>query len=409
MHAFGEAIPEESRAGRREPKEAEMLAHIQGAHVLLVEDNEINQQVACEILQGAGLTVSLANDGQEAVDAVQENEFDAVLMDVQMPVMDGYTATRKIRELELKAHSSKLKVKKSAEYSATDSEQPEARSQKPIPIIAMTAHAMAGDEVKSKEAGMNDHVTKPIDPDQLFATLQKFIQPDKQRIHAKQPLVPPEAVATGSPGPKAAEFPRSLPGFDLDDGLKRLQGNKKLYRKLLLDFSVKYAGTADGIRQALDAEDFEQANSLVHNLKGLAGNLAATDLQTAAAEMEKLVKGGPKKDVSKQQLNETFASLKSAIQAALESVGALGTPLSEKPAKPSAETLAEIPPELAREAAERLREAAEMGDVTRIKTIIENFQSRSEAFVSIADRCIQMAEDFEFEGILKIADELEAG
>ena len=159
----------------------------------------------------------------------------------------------------------------------------------------------------------------------------------------------------------------------------------------------------------MDAKDVEQANSLVHNLKGLAGNLAATDLQTAAADMEKLVKGGPQKSVSEQELNQTFARLEGALQAALQSVGALGTPPSEKPAKPTTETLADIPAELVKEAAERLREAAEMGDVTRIRAIAEDFQSRSGAFGPIADRCIQMAEDFEFEGILKIADELDAG
>ena len=141
----------------------------------------------------------------------------------------------------------------------------------------------------------------------------------------------------------------------------------------------------------------------------MAGNLAASDLQAAAAEMERLVKGGPRKDVSGQQLNQMFARLENALQAALESVSALGIPLSEKPAKTTTETLADIPPELAKEAADRFREAAEMGDVTRIKAIAEDFQSRSEAFVPIADRCIQMAEDFEFEGVLKIADELEAG
>ena len=272
----------------------------------------------------------------------------------------------------------------------------------------MTAHAMAGDEEKSKNAGMNDHVTKPIDPDQLFATLQKWIQPDKDRIAAAQPDISTDAVATGASGPEAEEFPKSLPGFNLDDGLKRLQGNKKLYRKLLLDFSAKYTDTAGDIRQALDAEDFEQANSLVHNLKGLAGNLAATDLQAAAAEMEKLVKGGLKEGVSEHKLNKRFAELDNVLQAALESVRVLGTPLSQKPVKPTSETLADIPPELAKEAADRFREAAEMGDITRIRAIAEEFQSRSDALVSVADRCIQLAEDFEFEGILKIADELEA-
>ena len=386
MQAFGEAIPEKSRVGRRGQKEAEVLQQIQGAHVLVVEDNEINQQVAREILEGAGLKVSLAANGQEAIDAIRKNKYDAVLMDVQMPVMDGYTATKEIRKWE-----GGMRNKGEAQ----------------IPIIAMTAHAMAGDADKSIKAGMNGHVTKPIDPDQLFSTLQKWIKPDKERTHTEQPKVSTEAIATGVSEPDAEEFPKSLPGFDLADGLKRLQWNEKLYRKLLLDFGARYAGTADEIRQALDAKDFAQAHSLVHNLKGLAGNLAATDLQAAAVEMEKQVKGGLKKGLSKQKLNQIFVELEKALQAALESVRVLGPSAPEKPAKPSAAALAEIPPELAREATDRIREAAAMGDVTRIKTIAEDFKSKSDAFAPIGDRFIQMAEDFDFDGILKLAHELE--
>ena len=107
MQAFGEAVPETSRVAQRKEQETKTLENIQGAQLLLVEDNEINQQVAKEILEGAGLNVSLANNGQEAVNAVKENEYDAVLMDVQMPVMDGYTATRKIREWETEVRSQK--------------------------------------------------------------------------------------------------------------------------------------------------------------------------------------------------------------------------------------------------------------------------------------------------------------
>jgi CheY-like chemotaxis protein len=163
MQAFGEAVPELSRVAQRKEQEAEALKHIQGAQVLLVEDNEINQQVAKEILEGAilegaGLKVALTNNGQEAVNAVKENEYDAVLMDVQMPVMDGYTATRQIRK---------------------------DKRFKELPIIAMTAHAMTGDEDKSLQSGMNGHVTKPIDPDQLFSTLQKWIKPRIRRRRKK--------------------------------------------------------------------------------------------------------------------------------------------------------------------------------------------------------------------------------
>ncbi len=405
MQAFGQAVPEESRVGRKGQKKAEVLKHIQGAHVLLVEDNEINQQVAREILEGAGLIVSLANNGQEAVDAIKENEYDAVLMDVQMPVMDGYTATRKIREWELenrgqKTENRKQKMEDRKEGSALS---PQSSA---LPIIAMTAHAMAGDAEKSIAAGMSDHVTKPIDPNQLFGTLQKWIQPDKKRVTVEQQREPGAAESLAETVPAGEGLPESLPGFDLEDGLKRLQGNEKLYRKLLLDFGVKYADTADEIRQALEAKDLEQAHSLVHDLKGLAGSLAATDLQTAAVELERLVKGGLQKGFSKEKLNQTFAELENALPAALESVRALGTPVSEKPAKPPAAALAEIPSELARQAADRIRDAAEMGDVTRIKSIAEEFRSKSEAFAPIADRFIQMASDFDFDGVLRIADEL---
>jgi HPt (histidine-containing phosphotransfer) domain-containing protein len=264
---------------------------------------------------------------------------------------------------------------------------------------------MAGDAEKSIAAGMSDHVTKPIDPERLFATLQKWIRPDKTRAVDEQQTQP---AATEPPATKVSEaegLPESLPGFDLADGLNRLQGNKKLYRQLLLDLGTKYAGIADDIRQALNAKNFEQAHSLVHNLKGLAGNLAATDLQAAAVEMEKGVKDAPKKGFSEEKLNQTFAELKKALQAALDSVRVLGPLTAEQTKQPPSAALAEIPAELAKEAADRIREAAEMGDVTRIKTIAEEFRSKSEAFAPIADRFIQLAEDFDFDEISKLADE----
>jgi HPt (histidine-containing phosphotransfer) domain-containing protein len=270
----------------------------------------------------------------------------------------------------------------------------------------MTAHAMDGDADKSIEAGMSDHVTKPIDPDHLFDTLQKWIQPGKNRVHVEPPEVSSAVESFAETAPEAEGLPKSLPGFDLEDGLKRLQWNEKLYRKLLLDFGAKYGGIADEIRQALDAKDFEQAHSLVHNLKGLAGNLSATDLQTAAVEMEKRVRGGLKKGLSKQKLNQTFVEMKKVLQAALKSVRVLGHPAPEKPAKPSAEELREIPAELAKEATDRIRDAVEMGDVTRIKSIVEDLKSKCDAFAPIGDKFIQMTEDFDFDGIVKLADQL---
>jgi CheY-like chemotaxis protein/HPt (histidine-containing phosphotransfer) domain-containing protein len=406
MQALGKEVQDVTHVRRKKERRPDDLKAIQGARVLLVEDNEINQQVAKEILEGAGLVVTIANDGREGVDLVQSSEFEAVLMDIQMPVMDGYEATRKIREWEqeIRGQRTEDRSQKAEDRVQASNLQPPSSS---LPIIAMTAHAMAGDEQKSIEAGMNGHVTKPIDPDQLFATLQKWIKPDKERIHTEQPKVSTEAIATGVSEPDGEEFPKFLPGFDLKDGLKRLQGNEKLYRKLLVDFGVKYAGTANEIRQALDTKDFEQAHSLIHNLKGLAGNLAATDLQAAAVEMEKRVKGDPKKERSKEKLNQTFNELEKTINEAIEVVQILGSPALEKPTAPPSETLAEIPPELAREAADRIRDAAEMGDVTRIKSIIEELNSKCDAFAPFGDRFVQLAEDFDFDAILKLVSELE--
>jgi PAS domain S-box-containing protein len=406
MQAFGQAVPEEGRAGRKKQKETEVLKHIRGANVLLVEDNEINQQVASEILQGAGLNVSLADNGQEAITAIEQNEYDAVLMDVQMPVMDGYTATRKIREWE--SEISLRRAQSSRSQKSADRKKGSDLSPQPsqLPIIAMTAHAMAGDAEKSLAAGMSDHITKPIDPQQLFVTLGKWIQPTNKGLPPELPKsAPPENTAPGKASEKTG-FPESLPGFDLQDGLNRLQGNKKLYRRLLQDLAVKYAGTADDIRQALDAEDFEQAHSLVHNLKGLAGNLAATDLQGTAAEMEKFVKGGLKPGVSNQKLNHAFAELKNTLQAAIDAVQILGPSATEKSSQAPDTEPANIPPVIAGQAADEIREAAEMGDVNRVKTIAEKFKSESEAFTPIADRLFSMAEDFDFDGVLKLADEL---
>jgi two-component system sensor histidine kinase/response regulator len=388
MLAFGKEVLETSRRGRMKAQETNALQNIRGAEILLVEDNEINQQVAREILEGAGLRVTLADNGQQAVDAVQKDHFDAVLMDVQMPVMDGYTATRKIREWE-------TEVKKEGSVLSPQSSG--------LPIIAMTAHAMAGDEDKSLAAGMNGHVTKPIDPDQLFATLQKWIQPTDDRAPIQQaPDSAPEAPAV-----EKATLPDSLPGFDLAEGLDRLQGNQKLYRKLLLDFGAKYTMTAAEIRDALDRGDFDQAHSLIHNIKGLAGNLAATGLQAAAIEMEKLVKGGQKESASQKQLDQKFVELEKSIDQALKAVKTLGPEPAEAPEQSSADKMAAIPPEVVREAADRIKEPADLGDVTQIKSIAEELKSKSDAFAPLSDRFFQLADDFDFEGISKLVSELE--
>ncbi len=387
MQAFGEAVPETSRIAQRHEQEAEALKHIRGAQLLLVEDNEINQQVAREILEGAGLHVTLATNGQEAVNAVKESSYDAVLMDVQMPVMDGYTATKAIRKWETEV----LSPQSSA-----------------LPIIAMTAHAMAGDEDKSLQAGMNGHVTKPIDPDQLFATLQKWIKPVAERVVVQKSPVRDEPAEPAQTVPLEEDLPESLPGFDLAAGLSRLMGNKRLYRKLLLDFGANYGAVAGEIREALATRDFEQAHSLVHNLKGLAGNLEATDLQAATVAMEKLVKGQAAETASDKELNQKLTDLEITLEQALDAVQTLGPMAEKKSIESTAEEMSSVPPELAQKMADRINAAAEMGDMMQIKSIAEELMSESDAAAPFCNRIVRLAEDFDFDGIQNLLLELDS-
>jgi two-component system sensor histidine kinase/response regulator len=346
--------------------------------------------------------------------------------------MDGYTATREIRKWEsvsanadtdvwetwnaevgmgnegreLKVPSSKLKENGSEELSAFNL-QPSAGAKR-VPIIAMTAHAMAGDEQKSLEAGMNGHVTKPIDPEQLFATLQKWIKPVAERAAVQNPPVLDEPTEPDQAIPDEATLPKSLAGFDLAAGLKRLMGNKQLYRKLLVDFGTKYTETARDIRAAIDVNDFEKAHSLVHNLKGLAGNLEAKDLQAATVEMEKLVKGQSKETVSENELEEKIADLENTLDQAFEAVHTLGRPAEKKIIESSQDAKASIPPELIKKATESIQAASEMGDVAQIKSIAEELKSEFDAVAPFCDELVRLAEDFDFDGILKFVLELDS-
>jgi PAS domain S-box-containing protein len=228
---------------------------LRGARVLLVEDNEINQQVAEELLGQAGIDVTIANDGQEGVEtlAARPEAFDAVLMDIQMPVLDGYAATREIRE--------------DKRFEA-------------LPIIAMTATAMAGDRDKALDAGMDDHVAKPIDVAALFEVLGRWIEvPEERRLVEAQAGRETEAAEE-----EASSLP-SFPGMDTRSGLARVGGNVTVYRKILRQFASSQADTPARIRNAL-ASDRVTAEREAHTLSGVAGNIGANNVQAAAKRLE---------------------------------------------------------------------------------------------------------------------------
>ena len=288
------------------------VADLRGARILLVEDNEINQQVAREILEQAGLVVVLANDGREAVDAITRVKYDAVLMDIQMPLMDGHEATRRIRAWEA------------------------AQAADATPIIAMTAHAMAGDIEKSLAAGMNAHVTKPIDLRQLFSALRQWITP--RAGHEAGPAPAARVSADVEP------LPASLPGIDIAEGLARLGGNARVYRDVLGRFTRNFADAGEQAARLLAAGDADAAGRIVHSLKGVAGNLGAARLHDAAAAAEAALRHGAPADRSatlqalRVPLQEVVAGLAQLDPAALVP-GAPDEPVTR-------ERVAGLPPEL---------------------------------------------------------------
>ncbi|MCP4113486.1 MAG: response regulator, partial [Desulfobacteraceae bacterium] len=275
-------------------KEPEIREKIRGAHVLLAEDNTINQQVAVELLGSAEITADIADNGEEAVEAVckagLKSVYDAVLMDVQMPGTDGFEATRIIREWELGATYKELGI------TGTDFSESSADFKKHIPIIAMTAHAMKGDREKCIEAGMNDYVTKPINLEQLFSTMAKWMRIEnltrepavssRQAVSSSQQSAVSKQATGRHQGVTRQAIPDFMPGMDIESCLKELGGNEKLFMKLIKDFIIHYSDTAGNIRSALKKGETEEPMRLSHTLKGVAGIFAANDLYNASLNLE---------------------------------------------------------------------------------------------------------------------------
>lgn len=263
-----DAVPAESLIGRR---------------VLLVEDNDMNQQVATELLCAAGLSVDLAENGRIAVEMAAQEAYDLILMDLQMPEMDGYEATRRMRAMPSLAAT---------------------------PIIAMTANAMASDREQCLAAGMNDHIAKPIEPAELFASIHRWLG-TADCAAAETP-----ARSTGAPQP-LSEIPAHLPGFDTAGALRRVAGNTGLYFKLLRQFHENQRDAAQRVRDAMLEQNVELAIRTAHSIRGVAGNLGMVALAEAAAGLESALKKAADYDAEcnrfSEALQETLAVLETLL------------------------------------------------------------------------------------------------
>ncbi len=256
-----------------------------GTRLLLVEDNEINREFATELLRSMNIEVDTAVNGADAVEQVQQRGYDAVLMDIQMPVMDGLDAARHIRALAQQTGNERY-----AE----------------LPIIAMTALAMAQDEEKSRQAGMNDHITKPVDPRRLVATLAKWLPTDRLTARAAD-----ESQRTASALP--ADL-LSLRGIDAAEGIRRIGGKTEAYRSQLRRFREHYAAAAGELQRQIEAQGLVAGEAYCHTLKGVSGNLGANALFACAGELDNLLKQGKRPDAAQfEQLREQVQQVMTAI------------------------------------------------------------------------------------------------
>jgi two-component system sensor histidine kinase/response regulator len=267
----------------------ENLATIAGARILLVEDNEINQEVALQLLRHARFDVDLAENGSVALERLRAHDYALVLMDMQMPVMDGIAATHELRRIPGLAD---------------------------LPVVAMTANAQAVDRQRCLDSGMNDFLAKPIEPELLWQALLKWI-PLRHVLAPK-----PAATASSDAVPPSPTIDLGVPGLDSAPALRRMLGSTELYFATLRKFCKLQENMSEAMRAALDADDRETAQRQAHTLKGVAASIGANALADEAAALEKaLAESLPRVDVD-ERIGVIDAQLRELIAAVLAKVPA---------------------------------------------------------------------------------------
>jgi CheY-like chemotaxis protein len=269
-----------------------MSGVLHGMSVLLVEDNAINQQLAQELLEDKGVHVTLAHHGQQALDILRKmpKAFHVVLMDLQMPIMDGYEATRILRTDPIFDN---------------------------IPIIAMTAHAMNEEKERCVALGMAGHITKPIEPIQLYETLAKYYQTDIKIIT--------ENRANQKSQTTSNKLPSHIDGIDLVEGLRRSGGKESLYCKLLANYQQEFDRVTDKITLLLTQKNWHEAHMLAHTFKGVSGSLGAMTLFETAGLLEKATQTQDALEAQAQltilspQLRRTMSALHAFFQSGIDS------------------------------------------------------------------------------------------
>ena len=359
-------IPQaDTRASERSGQSVSAMTSLRGARLLLVEDNELNRELACELLESAGIELRIATHGEEALDQLERDaDIDGVLMDCQMPVMDGYTATRRIREQPRWAE---------------------------LPVIAMTADAMAGDRERALACGMNDHISKPLNVEGMFVTLAKWIHPRPGRtVHVTE--VSP--LATVAP----VGLPSDLPGIDLAAGLATCMGKVELYLRLLRKFRSSQSAFRAEFLVARGDGDPSAATRLAHTLRGTAGNIGAKVVANAATALEQACLTGATEEV----LADRLVAVERCLDPVLEGLAGLAESESATEPVPAPHSGAELQTRLA-----QVRDLLAESD-TEVLTALHELQGLA-SDPRVAEqlrRVVQHAERFDFDQALELLENL---
>lgn len=360
-------------------KKEKRKVYFKAARILLVEDNQMNQELAVSLLDSVGLTTMIANNGKEALQILEkENSFDLILMDLQMPVMDGLTATKQIR----------------------DSENPYFKK---IPILAMSARAFQKDKEECYEAGMNSYIVKPIDPALLYEELAKFLQVDEGASQAQARNVVSVNTLSSSDDEDLLSLFSKVRNFDAAAGFYHANKNKNIYLKILRGFVRDYGGNGFELRKLVECNKFEEASRLTHTIKGLCGTIGSSHVQTLGAAVENTLL---QQKVDFKEFNvfeDALHELLEDLNAVLSNIAAEQAPTVAKVSDPKAS-------EKLKKALGELHGAVDSCSSTQCKRILDSLETI--AFTATQEKLLHklkdLVEDYDYseaEGVIK---ELEA-
>jgi signal transduction histidine kinase/DNA-binding response OmpR family regulator/HPt (histidine-containing phosphotransfer) domain-containing protein len=343
------------------------------AKILLVEDNQMNQELAVSLLNSVGLTAMIANNGKEALDMLKKDAFDMVLMDIQMPIMDGLTATREIRARE-------------DEYF------------KKVPILAMSARAFQKDTEECLEAGMNAHIVKPIDPTVLYEEMAKFLP-----VAAETPNVGKSDAPDLSQDDKDfLGYFQKVKDFDAESGLYHVNNNRNMFLKILQGFVRDYGGNSFNLRALIEQFHYEEATRIVHTIKGLCGTIGSNNVQKLAADLEAELEQKQCDFSVYNKFEERLRALIGDLQIVLSDiVSEQNTPVQKTQDPEAGKKLAD--------AIKELKEAVDTCSSTRCKRILDSieniaFEPNQEVLLH---KLKELLEDYDFSEASEILESLE--